>query len=388
MSPVPITAVAMANGLGRTTAEVLAALQAGGSGLRRSTPEDRLPFDTWVARVPGALAPLPEGLAAWDTRQARLAAHLMDELRPALSAAVARWGASRVGIAIGTTTGGIGDTEDRYPAWRDTGAFPDGYDLERQHNLHATADFLAALTGLRGPAFVQSSACSSSAKVLASAKRLLALGVVDAMVVGGIDSASRFTLLGFHGLGILSDKPCAPFAADRDGINLGEAGALMLLEREGDAIATLRGVGETSDAHHLTQPAPDGEGLARAIRAALDEAGLAPDAIDLVNAHATGTPLNDAAEVQALAASLPHHPPVVGTKGYTAHTLGAAGATEAVLAVLAVQHGWSPGTRTRAPVLDSPIPVATERVDGPFRHVLSTSAAFAGHNAAVIVGAP
>lgn len=380
----------MANALGRDTASVSAALATGRTGLRPSRTDDGLPFETWLGFTPGDLAPLPESLAAHDTRQARLSAHVLHEMREAVDEAIARWGAERVGIAIGTTTGGIGDTEDRYEHYAAEGRFADGYDLERQHNHHATADVLAALTGARGPALVQSSACSSSAKVLATAQRLIGLGVVDAMIVGGIDTLCRFTLLGFHGLGILSDARCLPLSAERKGINLGEAAALMLVEREGTPVCWLRGVGESSDAHHLTQPSPDGEGLARAIEAALSQADLPAAAVDLVNAHATGTPLNDAAESQALARVLPHGPTVVATKGYTGHTLGAAGATEAVLCALALRDGWTPGSLTTAPLLQEgeSLSIALDAVQRPFKVALSTSAAFAGHNAAVLLEAP
>lgn len=388
---VAITGSALACALGADTGAVRASLRAGRSGLVPWGASQGLPFDTWFGPIPGSPErALPAALADHDTRQARVAAYVFEGIAAAVDDATRRFGADRVGVIVGTTTGGMGDTEQRVADLVDRGAFSGGFDLRRQHNAHATADVLAALAGVRGPTFVQSSACSSSAKVLGSARRLIALGVIDAAIVGGIDTACRYTLLGFHGLGILSASPCRPLSADRDGINLGEGAALMVVTRDHPGVAAqawVTGVGETSDAFHATQPRPDGAGLAASIREALDQAGVAADTIDLVNAHATGTPLNDAAECTALGETLPHRPPIVGTKGWTGHTLGAAGAVEAALCVMALVDGWHPGTRTDGPTLSEGAGLTLPRdpVVGPLRRILSTSAAFAGHNAAVIL---
>lgn len=394
MPALAITACSLSCALGRDEAAVRASLREGRSGLVRWGAGQGLPFDTWFGAIPEddgpAGLPLPASLAAMDTRQARIAHAALGPLRDRVEDAKARFGADRVGVFIGSTTGGMGDTETRVAMLKAHGRFVDGYDLRRQHNAHATADVIASLLGLSGPVFVQSSACSSSAKVLGSAQRLVASGLIDAAIVGGIDTACRYTLLGFHGLGILSEHRCRPLSASREGINLGEAAALMLVEREDTPVsarAWLRGVGETSDAFHATQPRPDGAGLAAAVREGLDTAGLAPSDVDLVNAHATGTPLNDAAECMALKAVLPHGPPIVGTKGWTGHTLGAAGAVEAVLCVQALEDGWSPGTLTEGEVLTEGLGMTLPRapVEGDLRVVVSTSAAFAGHNAAVVL---
>lgn len=386
--PYPITALSTASALGRTDAEAMQQLHAGVSGLRPRGHDLGLPFTTWFGEVPGELDALPDRLAAYDNRQARLLQHLAEPLRDALDRALSRWGPSRVGLALGTTTGGIGATEQRFPAWPDA-APPPGWFTE-QHNLHVTADLAAQLTGAAGLVLVQSSACSSSSKVFGTARRLLDLGVLDAVLVGGVDSRCRFTLLGFHGLGILSEHRCRPFSAERAGINLGEGGGLLLIEREGPPLAWLRGVGETSDAHHATQPHPEGLGLSRAIEAALTQAGTRADEVDLVNAHATGTELNDAAEALALSRCLPHRPLVVATKGYTGHTLGACGAVEVAMCVRALSEGWAPGTLSegeRAPEAAG-LRLSSERVEQPFRYALNVSAAFAGHNAAVLLEAP
>lgn len=387
--PYPVTAWTVSCALGADTDAVRAALRAGRSGLQPVGAERGLPFETWFGALPVAeLAPLPRALAGRDSLQARMAAFLVEPVIGAARAAVARWGADRVGVVIGTTTGGIADTEARYLDFVAHGGFADGYDLELQHAMQSTSEVVAALVGATGPRWAQSSACSSSTKVFGSARRLLDLGVVDAVLVGGLDTWCRFTQLGFRSLEVLSTQRCAPFAADRDGINLGEGGALMLLERRGEARAWLHGVGETSDAHHMTQPHPEGHGLAEAMRRALLVSGVSASQVDLVQAHATGTALNDQAESLAIGAVLPHRPAVVGTKGYTGHTLGACGAVEAALCLMALEEGWCPGTLTRAPLdpaLD--IDVRTQAFAGPFRFALNLSAAFAGHNGAVLLEA-
>jgi 3-oxoacyl-[acyl-carrier-protein] synthase-1 len=380
--------------LGDDLDAIAEALREGRSGLRPlgEVFGDAVPVAGWygaLATPPGGWALLPEAWSGFDTRQARVAAAVVADLAGPIGNAIARWGADRVGVAIGSTTGGIGDTEQRHAAWRASGAWPDGYDLARQHNLHATAEVVAALTGARGPAIVQSSACASSAKVLGTARRWIALGVCDAVVCGGIDTACRFTLMGFSGLGILSPERCQPMGVERQGINLGEAAALMLVEREASDDAPARvwlsGVGETSDAFHLTQPRPDGAGLAAAVEAALREAGLPAEAVGFVNAHATGTPANDPAELAAIEAALPHRPPICATKGHTGHTLGAAGALEAVLTALSLERGFLPGVTTVGEVLSGAVVRAATPTSA--RAAMSLSAAFAGHNAAVLLEA-
>lgn len=382
----PITAWSMCSALGHTTAESIASLRTGESALQPAGEALGLPFPTWVGTIPGRLPPVPEALLPWDCRQIRAALHSLAQLDGAAEAAVQRWGADRVAVIIGSTTGGMADTEVDYPVARlETGDDP--YRLRTRHLLHLTADVLAAQIGAAGPVLVQSSACSSSTKVFGTARRLLDLGVIDAAVVGGVDTQCRFTLLGFQSLKILSETRCRPFSLERDGINLGEAGALVVLERHGTPRAWLGGVGETSDAYHMTHPRPGGTGLQAAIHQALAMTGLNPAAVDLVNAHATGTQHNDLAEAAALAATLPHRPPVVASKGYTGHTLGACGALEAVLCLVALEEGWAPPSITEGET-EPGIEVTRERVERPFKVALSLGAAFAGHNSAVVLEAP
>lgn len=386
--PFPITAMGAASALGPDLSTTLASLRARQSGLVPAGADDGLPFDTFTGRVAVDFGEAPSALGPHPTRQARLCAHLLDQIRPELERAKARWGAHRVAVLLGTTTGGMADTEVRYPGFLETGSFGEGYALETHHMLHLTGDIVGALAGVTGPVWVQSAACSSSNKVFGSARRLLEMGVADAVLVGGVDSWCRFTQLGFRSLEVLTSSRCTPFGADRSGINLGEGGALLLIEREGTPRAWVHGVGETSDAHHMTQPQPEGKGVAAAITTALQRSGLQPGDIDLVQAHATGTRYNDAAEAQAIARVLPHGPLVSATKGYTGHTLGACGALEAVFAVAALEEGLLPALASDYaidPAFD--IDLVRPGAERDVRFVVSLTAAFAGHNAAVILGA-
>jgi len=244
-------------------------------------------------------------------------------------------------------------------------------------------------TGAGGPGYAVSTACSSSGKVLGSARRLLRAGLADAVLVGGADSLCRTTLCGFHSLEVLSKTPCRPFCAGRDGTTIGEGAAFLLLEREGDGPARLLGVGESCDAHHMSHPHPEGLGAEAAMAGALAQAGLAPHEVDHVNAHGTATQLNDAAESKAIFRLFGDRVPVASTKGYTGHLLGAAAATEAVFAVAAIEQGWIPaslGCDPQDPALA--VSLCRERRERRCRAVLSNSFAFGGSNVAVLFGAP
>lgn len=388
MRPLPITAWSAVNALGRSTAEVLAALDEGRSGLGPSPLPTTM--ETVVGAVPGELAPLPAAHAAYDTRLARIGWLAFLEVRAALERAVARWGKHRVAIVLGTSTGGLEETEQAFDHWLRHGELRPGYDYERQHNFAAFGDLLAAVAGVEGPSYVVSTACSSSGKVAASAARLIRADLADAVLVGGIDSLTRMTIQGFHSLGILSSKPCRPFGAERDGINIGEGAALLLIEREASAPeAMLLGVGESADAYRMSSPEPTGRGAREAMERALAQAGLAPAALDHVNAHGTATPLNDSAESLAIDALFGRRAPVSSTKGYTGHLLGAAGATEMLFAIHAIRTGRLPATLGAQPLDPAvTIDVVTEPRTARVRTVLSNSFAFGGSNVAVVVGAP
>lgn len=383
--PVPITAWAAVNALGRSTGEVLAALDAGRSGLGPSPLPTTM--ETVVGAVPGELIPLEGALRAYDCRLARIGLMAFAEVRPALERAVARWGGERVAIVLGTSTGGLEQTEQAFVAWLREGAIPAAYDYERQHNFAAFGDMLAGLSGVRGPAYVVSTACSSSGKVAASAARLMRAGVADAVLVGGIDSLTRMTLQGFHSLGILSSSACRPFAAGRDGINIGEGAAFFLMEREADAEVSVLGVGESSDAYRMSSPEPTGRGARESMERAMAQAGLT--SVDHVNAHGTATKLNDAAEALAIEALFGDRVPVSSTKGYTGHLLGAAGATEVVFAIHALRAQRLPATLGCDPIdPEVRIGVVREAAGAAVRTVLSNSFAFGGSNVSVLIGAP
>lgn len=388
MRPVPITALSLCNGMGMTTAEVLAALGAGRSGLGPCPPEIGLAVPATVGAVPGPLPRLAARFAAYDTRLTRIAALALAELDGPLARARARWGRDRVAVILGTSTGGIGESELAYAHHRAHGCLPTGYSVDKSHALDAMLPVVCGMADLGGPAYVLSTACSSSAKVFAAAQRLIHLGVCDAALVGGVDSLCQLTIRGFAGLEVLSASACRPFCSERAGINIGEGAALCLLEREGEGAARLLAVGESSDAFHMTSPHPDGLGARLAMERALAGAGLRPDEVDHINAHGTGTRQNDSAEGAAIAALFGPGMRVVATKGYTGHQLGAAGATEVAFTVLAIEHGFVPASVGAAPVdPDIAVRVTTERTDMRTRAAISNSFAFGGSNVSVLVGA-
>lgn len=384
-SSFPVTAYAACSALGMTTAEVLEGLYSGRSGLRSSVFD--APFEAVLGALPEPAAALPRALARYDTRLARIAHTLWREIAPSALRAVQRHGASRVALVLASSTAGLETTERASAQHAATGRLPETFSFDHAHAFHALVALLRECSGASGPGYVVSTACSSGNKVFGSAARLLRAGVADAVLVGGIDSLCQITVRGFHSLGILSQQACRPFARDRDGMSIGEGGALLLLERSGEASAELLGVGECCDAHHMTQPAPDGSGALSAMRLALTAAGLEPAAIDHVNAHGTGTPLNDAAEARALAALFGCTVPVASTKGYTGHMLGAAAAIEAVFAIAAIERGRSPASLGSDPCDAAfEIQLNTRAREHACRHVLSNAFAFGGSNAAVVFG--
>lgn len=387
IAPLPITGFALCNGLGPDRRAVRDALYEGKCGLGPS-PID-VPFETVVGAVRWALPELPAPLAPWSTRTARIAALLLGDLQAPLEALRRRWQPGRIAVLLGTSTAGADVTENAYRVFLSQGALPRDYDLFRHHTYGAILHVVRTLTGAEGPSWVVSTACTSSAKPLATAQRLIASGLVDAAIVGGIDTLCAMTLRGFRSLDALSPEPARPFSSERRGLNIGEGGAFLLVERAGDPVALLEGVGESSDAHHISAPDPQGLGARLAMERALAEAGVPASSVDHVNAHGTGTRLNDVAESAAIEALVGREVPVVSTKGYTGHMLGAAGATEAAIAIFALTEGFIPASLGADPV-DPKIGarIAVERVHGRFARVLSNSFAFGGNNVSVLLGAP
>lgn len=335
-SPVFLPAMAMASCLGMDKAATLAPLWAG----RRQGIRPMGMGNPLVGALPESLAGLPDGLAGWDCRNNRLLALLAREMTDPIAAAIRRFGADRIAVVLGTSTSGIAEGEAAYAAYQRTGAWPDGYHY-RQQETGGAALFLADLLGLKGPAFVIATACSSAAKAMASARRLIRAGVVDAAITGGADTLCQLTLSGFAALEALSPQPCQPFSRNRRGITIGEGGALFLLSPD-PAEIELAGVGESSDAHHVSAPDPSGNGARSAMQGALADAGISPDDIAYVNLHGTATLLNDAMEARAISGLFPAGVPCSSTKALTGHTLGAAGAVEAAILWLTLSRQWNP----------------------------------------------
>ena len=390
MKPIPLSAYTMTTCLGNGLEATRRALRAGESGL---APLD---FETVeLATYAGEIAGLdqvriPQALSRFDCRNNR-AAELglaQDGFIDAVQRAAKRHGAERVGVFIGTSTAGILHTELAYRR-RDpsTGALPPDFDYRRTHNTFSAAEYVRDRLGLKGPCAAISTACSSSAKAFASAARLMEAGLIDAAVVGGVDTLCLTTLYGFNSLELLSSEPCRPYDAQRGGISIGEAAAFALMERDGRGATSLLGFGESSDAHHMSSPHPEGLGAQRAMQAALDRAGLDAADIDYVNLHGTGTQSNDAAEDRAVTTLFGDRVPVNSTKGMTGHALGAAGGVEAVLSLLAIEEGMipaSPGTRDVDPGLRARYEKSARPAE--LDRVLSNSFGFGGSNCSLVLG--
>lgn len=396
MKPLALIHFTATSCLGRGLAATLDALQNQRSGLTPCTFET-VALQTYAGEVQGVEATaLPATLREFDCRNNRLAllALTQDDFVQAVEQSVARWGRRRVGVFLGTSTAGILTTELAYRK-RDaiTGALPEDFVYASTHNSFALADFVRRVLGLEGPAAVICSACSSSAKVFGSARRMIEADLIDAAVVGGVDSLCLTTLYGFHSLQLTSAGPCRPFDIARDGISVSEAAAFALLERPAATVGAdavrLLGIGESSDAYHMSSPHPEGVGARSAMLQALHTAGLEPTDIDYINLHGTGTQSNDSSESCAVSGIFEADTPCSSTKGATGHALGAAGALEAVICALSLQNGLLPGglnTTRLDPALG--IRYLTENRSGRLRHVLSNSFGFGGSNCSLVFGQP
>ncbi|MEC4597704.1 beta-ketoacyl-[acyl-carrier-protein] synthase family protein, partial [Burkholderia vietnamiensis] len=356
-------------------------------------PRADAPAGGWVGRVTAPLecAP-PAALAHFDCRNNRLLLAALAQIQPLVDAALARYGPRRIGVVIGTSTSGVDAAEHALARRAATGAMPAGFDY-RQMEIGTAAPFVRAVLGVTGPAYTLSTACTSSAKAFAAARRLLQLKICDAVIVGGADSLCELTLQGFASLESVSPGRTNPMSRNRNGINIGEGAALFVMSRD-EAAIRLAGVGESSDAHHISAPDPAGHGAEDALRAALADAGVAASAIGYVNLHATATRLNDEMEANVTARVFPHGVPASGTKPLTGHMLGAAGATELGFGWLTLArrialpaHVWDGEHDPALPALDL---VRDERRlagDAAGRYVMSNSFAFGGSNASLILGA-
>lgn len=391
MQPLLIKTFTTTTALGRGLTDTLSALRAQHSGLQAHSWET-VDLPTCLGEVEGLDAiTLRADIQAFDCRNNRLAqlALEQDGFMQSVQTAAERYGRRRVGVFLGSSTSGILSSEQAYRQ-RDpvSGALPTSHSYRHTHNMFSVADFVRHYADLQGPAYVVSTACSSSAKVFGIAQRMINCGLIDAAVVGGVDSLCLTTLYGFNSLQLVSSHPCMPFDAQRDGISIGEGAAFILLERADQARAgdlLLSGVGESSDAHHMSSPHPEGRGARLAMQAALDMAGLQPQSIGYVNLHGTATPSNDAAEDMGVTAVFGTSTPCSSTKGHTGHTLGAAGAVEAVICALALRHDFLPGgvgTRTPDPRLHCHYLLANQ--EQAITHALSNSFGFGGSNCSLL----
>jgi 3-oxoacyl-[acyl-carrier-protein] synthase-1 len=394
MQPLLISRYTLANSLGAGLAANLDAVRERRSGLTACGFET-VSLDTFIGQVPGLEdIPVRADLAAFDCRNNRLAQLGMelDGFAGAVATARRKYGSARIGVFMGTSTSGILDTELAYRRRHpETGTLPADFVYAGSHSTFSLADFVQHYLDLSGPAFVVSSACSSSAKVFGHAARMISAGVCDAAVVGGVDSLCLTTLYGFSSLGLTSRAPCRPFAAQRDGISIGEGAGFALLEktvaRPPPGAMLLLGSGESCDAYHMSTPHPEGLGAKLAMQHALDDAGLTAADIDYINLHGTATRANDASEDRAVCELFGNETPCSSTKGATGHLLGAAGITEAILSLLAIEHGLLPGglnTEQVDPELHSRY--LLDNRTAPVRRVLTNSFGFGGSNCSLVLG--
>ncbi len=396
MIPLILSAYTLVTTNGRGVGPILQALREMRSGLRPCDFED-VALKTYIGRIAGLEDfSLDHGLERFDCRNNRLAwlGLQQDGFMVAVAEAKQRYGAHRIAVVMGTSTSGILETEHAYRV-RDprTGALPNWYNIRYRytHNMFSLGYFVRTCLGLQGPAKVISTACSSSAKVFATAARFMQADLCDAVIVGGVDSLCHTTLYGFSALQLLSPGPCRPCDEDRDGLSLGEAAGYALLEsservNKYGAVALL-GYGESSDGYHMSHPHPEGAGAVRAIRDALNRAGRGPEEVEYVNLHGTATVANDRVEDKAVYSVFGARPACSSTKGWTGHTLGAAGITEAVISAMCLSHGLIPGTLNCKRV-DASLKsrILRENQSGPLSCVVSNIFGFGGNNCSLVLG--
>lgn len=405
INPIKLSSYTVTNALGEGNQASLLALQQGQSGLRLNDFEGS-DLETYIGRVPkidgrandirlvdtslGDIN-LSEGLSEFDCRNNRLAylALQQDGFIESVIAAREKYGANRVAVFLGTSTSGMQETEFAYGNLDANGELPQDYCFTKTHNNFSLADFIQSFFELNGVAHVVSTACSSSAKVFASAYRYIQAGFCDAAIVGGVDSLCMSTLYGFNSLQLISKQKCTPWGHNRSGINIGEGAGFALLEKSDgkqDDILLL-GYGESSDAYHMSTPHPEGRGAAQAMQAALDSADLTAADIDYINLHGTATQSNDSAEDKAVASVFGTTIPASSTKGWTGHTLGAAGITEVIFGCLAIKNKFIPvnlNTRQRDP--ETTINIVLEKNTLPVNKFISNSFGFGGSNCSLLIG--
>ena len=396
MAPLSFSLSTLVTALGRGKQDHLVALQKGQSGL---TPCDfegtKLP--TYMGMVQGldTLSLIPR-LSHFDCRNNRLAmlGLKQDGFEDRIADARQQYGAQRIAVLIGTSTSGILETEHAYQNRdQETGRLPSTF-LPRcryTQEVFSVAHFIRDYLQLTGPAVAISTACSSSAKVFATAARYIQAGLCEAAIVGGVDSLCQTTLYGFSSLQLTAAGPCRPCDKDRDGLTIGEAAAFVFLEKtphaENQSTSVLLGYGESSDAYHMSHPHPTGQGAIIAMEASLRSSHLSPSDIDFIHMHGTATKANDQTEDRAIATLFRSQTPCSSTKGWTGHTLGAAGAVEAVIGDLCLQYGFLPGclnTTQIDPTFSSHVLLKNQ--ERPLQHIMSNFFGFGGNNCTLILG--
>jgi len=389
---IAVTSYTATSALGHGIRPLRQAIADNRSGLRKNDL-DHCDLDTWIGRVEGVESVLlPTRLDHLDSRNNRLTllGLQQDGFMSEVESMIDRCGVDRIGVIMATSTSSIGRTEEGYRQLGDDGLLPEQYRQPWVHNLHSPGLTIAELTGLTGPSMTISTACSSSAKIFASAARWMKHGLVDAVLVGGVDSLCLSVMYGFNSLELLSANPCRPFDLDRDGISLGEAASFALLAREDfapDAEIELLGYGESTDAYHMSHPHPEGKGAVLAMQQALERAGLAASDVDYINLHGTASKANDLVETHALDKLFPRRTLASSTKGWTGHALGTAGILEAVITLESMKSGLIPGTlNCREPDPEFRFPILTENTHRPVRISMTNSFGFGGNNASLVFG--
>ncbi|MDE2234184.1 MAG: beta-ketoacyl-[acyl-carrier-protein] synthase family protein [Gammaproteobacteria bacterium] len=344
-----------------------------------------------VGEVICELPELESEFAAYASRNNRMLTAAVLQIHAQIQAVTARYGKHRIGIVLGTSTSGIAEGERGLEQYLRTGKFPADFDYQQQQEISSPSQYLRHFLGVGGPAWTVSTACTSSAKAFSSARRLLNSGACDAVVVGGVDTLCRLTLNGFGVLESLSDGRCNPFSAHRDGINIGEGAAIFLVSRDPGPVCLL-GIGETSDAFHISGPDPEGVGAELAMRKALADAGIAAGDVDYLNLHGTATVDNDQMESHAVERVFGASVPCSSTKPMVGHMLGAAGATELAFCWMLLSssrptklppHIWD---QARDPGLSQLNLYPGDGSERECRLTASNSFAFGGNNISIILG--